>query len=316
MTTRSRFSITVLLTLVLAAGVAAPASGAVRLPAVFGDHMVIQQDKPVIIWGWAAPQEVITVRLAAQEAQATAGADGRWKAVLPAVKAGGGPSELTVTGSKSAPVVFKDVLAGEVWLCSGQSNMEWWLASTFSSGPEVLRADDPMIRLFNVPKTTSATPLPDVEARWTLCTPKTAAPFSAVAYYFGLELHNRLGVPVGLIESAWGGTDIEPWTPPAGFAAVPETMPLPDLRREAAGGLSDRPGPNPARLGQLGPRRPQGPGRRRRHPGQARRTGEPLRFAPDADGALQRHGPWPGSLRHPGGHLVPGREQPQRRPAL
>ena len=225
MTTRSRFSIAFLLTLAIAAGLAAPAAAAVRLPAVFGDHMIIQQNKPIIVWGWAAAQETVTIRLAGQEAQAIAGADGAWKAVLPAVKAGGGPLELTVAGSKSAPVAFKDVLAGEVWLCSGQSNMEWWLASTFSSGPEVLRADDPMIRLFNVPKRTSATPLPDVEAQWTLCTPKTAAPFSAIAYYFGLELHNRLGVPVGLIESAWGGTDIEPWTPPAGFAAVPETMP-------------------------------------------------------------------------------------------
>ncbi len=201
------------------------AGAAIRLPAVFGDHMVIQRDKPVIIWGWAVPQEAVTARLAGQEARSTAGADGRWQIVLPAVIAGAGPLELTVAGSKSAPVVLKDILAGEVWLCSGQSNMEFWLASTFSSTPEVLRADDPMIRLFNVPKKTSAVPLSDVEAKWMPCTPKTAASFSAVAYYFGLELHNRLGVPVGLIESAWGGTDIEPWTPPAGFAAVPETRP-------------------------------------------------------------------------------------------
>jgi len=204
---------------------AASAGAAIRLPAVFGDHMVIQRDKPVTIWGWAVPQEAVTIRLAGLEATATTGPDGRWQVVLPAVKAGGGALELTVAGSKSAPLVLKDILSGEVWLCSGQSNMEMWLASTFSPTPEVLRADDTMIRLFNVPKKTSAAPLSDVEAKWTLCTPKTAAPFSAIAYYFGLELHNRLGVPVGLIESAWGGTDIEPWTPPTGFAAVPETKP-------------------------------------------------------------------------------------------
>ncbi len=226
MTARSRFSLMIILASAMAAGSAAPAAAQIRLPAVFGDHMVIQQDKPVIVWGWAAPREAITVRFAGQEAGSAAGLDGRWQVVLPSVKAGGGPLELTVGGSKSAPLVLKDVLAGEVWLCSGQSNMEWWLASTFSSTPEVLRAEKPMIRLFNVPKKTSAAPLSDVEAQWTPCTPKSAASFSAIAYYFGLELHNRLGVPVGLIESAWGGTDIEPWTPPAGFDAVPETKPF------------------------------------------------------------------------------------------
>jgi sialate O-acetylesterase len=203
-----------------------PAAAAVRLPTVFGDHMVIQQDKPITVWGWAGPRETIIVRLSGQEAKATAGEDGRWQAVLPAVKAGGGPLEMSVSGPTGAPVVIKDILAGEVWLCSGQSNMEWWLASTYSPTPEILRASDPQIRLFNIPKRTAAWPQPDVDAKWTLCTPQTAASFSAVAYYFGLELHNKLGVPVGLIESAWGGTDIEPWTPPAGFAAVPEIKPL------------------------------------------------------------------------------------------
>jgi sialate O-acetylesterase len=225
MTARSSLSLTVILALAIAAGSAAPAGAAIRLPAVFGDHMVVQQGKPVVVWGWASPREGITVRFAGQEASTAAGADGRWQAVLHAVNAGGGPLELAVAGTNGAPIVLKDVLAGEVWLCSGQSNMEFWLASTFSSSPEVLRADDPMIRLFNVPKRTSAAPLSDVEAKWTPCTPKTAASFSAIAYYFGREIHDRLGVPVGLIESAWGGTDIEPWTPPAGFAAVPETKP-------------------------------------------------------------------------------------------
>jgi sialate O-acetylesterase len=227
---------TVLPIVLVLAALALPSVAAIRLPAVFGNHMVIQRDKPVVVWGWAGPKEEITVRLAGREARAVAGADGRWRVDLPAVQSGGGPLEMAISGAQSAPLVLKDILAGEVWLCSGQSNMEWWLASTFSPGPELLRADRPDIRLFNVPKKTSAVPLSDVAAQWTLCTPKTAASFSAVAYYFGLELQTRLGAPVGLIESAWGGTDIEPWTPPAGFAAVPETKPLLDaaLKKEAA----------------------------------------------------------------------------------
>jgi len=198
---------------------------AVRLPAVLGDHMVVQQDKPVAVWGWAAPGELIVVRFDGREATAPAGPDGRWKLALPSVKAGGGPLEMRIKGSQSPAIVLRDILAGEVWLCSGQSNMEWMLASTFSPIPEVLRANDPSLRLFRLPKRTSALPQDDVEAAWTLCTPETAGPFSAVGYYFGIELKRALGVPIGLIESAWGGTDIEPWTPPAGFAAVPESLP-------------------------------------------------------------------------------------------
>ncbi len=207
--------------LALASGLGAE----IKLPAVFGDHMVVQQDKPVIVWGWAVPQETISVRFGGQEAQALAGADGRWQVSLPPVKAGVGPLEMKVRGTKSPEIVLTDILVGEVWLCSGQSNMEWWLASVYSPAPELLRADQPKIRLLNVPKKTSAVPEKDVDAKWAICTPKSAAQFSAVGYYYGLELLKNLNVPIGLIESAWGGTNIEPWTPPAGFAAVPEAAP-------------------------------------------------------------------------------------------
>jgi len=203
-------------------------SAEVKLPAVIGDHMVIQQDRPVSIWGWAGKNEQVTLRLAGQEKKVRASADGKWRAAFDPLKAGGVALEMTVRGEKGPDILVKDILVGEVWLCSGQSNMEWPLSSVASPTPEILRAGHPNLRLFQVPKRTADRPKDDVEAKWAACTPETVRPFSAIAYYYGLELHEKLGVPVGLIESAWGGTDIEPWTPPAGFAAVPETKPLLD----------------------------------------------------------------------------------------
>jgi len=195
----------------------------IRLPAVIGDHMVIQQDKPVSIWGWAEPGEEVSIRLSGQEMKARAGGDGRWRVIFPALKAGGGPLEILVRGTRGPEVAVRDIQVGEVWVCSGQSNMEWPLSMTASPTPEILRADHPEIRLFLVPKCTSDRPQDDFKAVWTPCSPETAAPFSAVAYYFGLELHQKLRIPVGLIEAAWGGTAIEPWIPPAGLMSVPET---------------------------------------------------------------------------------------------
>jgi len=207
-------------------GIASPLSAEIRLPSVIGDHMVIQQDKPISIWGWAGRDEKISVKLAGQMKETRAAADGKWKVVLDPLKAGGDPLELVVRGEKSQEIVVRDILIGEVWLGSGQSNMEMALTATFAPIPEILRADHPGIRLFLVPRRTADRPQDDVVAKWQICTPKTAGPFSAVAYYFGLELHHKLKVPVGLIESAWGGTAIEPWTPPAGFASVPELKPI------------------------------------------------------------------------------------------
>ena len=207
-----------------------PLAAAVRLPAVIGDHMVVQQGRPVAVWGWAAKNEAVTVRLAGQERKATAGADGAWRVVFDPLEAGGSPLEIAVRGAAGPELVVKDVLVGEVWLCSGQSNMEWAMSWLPNPAPDIMRADNPSMRLFRVPKKTSDRPLDDVEARWEPCSPDAVREFSAVAYYFGLELHKRLGVPVGLVQSAWGGTLIEPWTPPVGFAAVPELKPILDAQ--------------------------------------------------------------------------------------
>jgi sialate O-acetylesterase len=210
-------------TLTIAAAPAQMAQAVVRLPKVFGDHMVLQQEQPLTIWGWAQPGETVTVQFLTESQQARANDRGEWKVVLAPAKAGG-PHTLTVSGSST--VKFADVMVGEVWLCSGQSNMEMGIASCKDAQPEIAGADHPGIRLLKVARKWSPAPQPDVGGAWKVCSPKTVAEegwggFSAAAYYFGRELHQQLGVPVGLIDSSWGGTVIQTWTPPEGFAAVP-----------------------------------------------------------------------------------------------
>lgn len=195
----------------------------IRLPKVFGDHMVVQRDRPVIIWGWAQPGETLTLQLATESRQTKANEQGEWQTTLPTMKAGG-PYTLTVTGSST--VRMEDVLVGEVWLCSGQSNMEMGIGACRDAQAEIAAANHPDIRLLMVPNRWTPIPERDQEGTWKVCSPTTVAEggwhgFSAAGYYFGRELHRKLGVPVGLIDATWGGTRIEPWTPPEGFAAVP-----------------------------------------------------------------------------------------------
>ncbi len=201
---------------------AANLSAEIKLPAVIGSHMVLQQEKPVRIWGWAEPGERITVEFVDQKAQASGDSQGRWEVLFNEMKADGGPHQMSISGTRSQKVILDDILVGEVWVCSGQSNMEWELRRTHSPIPEIRRAEFPGIRFFHVPRKISTQPLDDVEAEWKVCLPETASDFSAVAYYFGRELHQKLGIPVGLISTRWGGTRIEPWTPVEGFASVPE----------------------------------------------------------------------------------------------
>ena len=190
----------------------------VRVPRVFGDHMVLQRDRELPVWGWAETGEKVTVSLGGEEASAVADAKGEWRVDLKPLPAGG-PHALTVSGTNT--VRLEDVMVGEVWLCSGQSNMAWTVSNSNDAQAEIAAADRPGIRLFLVPRKVSGVALRDVDAAWKLCSPETIPGFSAVAYFFGRELREELGVPVGLIASAWGGTRIEPWTPPAGFARVP-----------------------------------------------------------------------------------------------
>lgn len=192
----------------------------VRLPSVLGDHMVLQQGKPIHVWGWADAGEDVTVTFANSTASTTAGTDGQWAVVLQPQQASATPQSLTVTGNNA--VTLSDVLVGEVWLCSGQSNMEWPMTRTAHAEEEIAKAEHPAIRLFNVPEHISKPePQDDAPGQWQLCRPETVGGFSGVGYHFGRVLHAKLDVPIGLIGSNWGGTKIEPWTPKMGLEQVP-----------------------------------------------------------------------------------------------
>jgi len=189
--------------------VANAARAEVRLPAIIGDNMVLQQGVKVRIWGNAKPGERVVVTLKDKSASTVTDAQSHWQVWLEPLKAGG-PLELTVKGDNV--LTIKNVLVGEVWLCSGQSNMEWPLVNTIGGAETVAQANYPEIRLFTVTKNTSSTPLADLEGHWLVTTPDDAAHFSAVGYFFGRELFQHLKVPVGLIHSSWGGTPAEAWT--------------------------------------------------------------------------------------------------------
>lgn len=186
----------------------------VKLPNVIASHMVLQRDLPLPIWGWADPEEDVTVRLDDCEVATKADAQGNWKVMLPAVKADGKAHRLIVTGKNK--IELEDILIGEVWLGSGQSNMEWGLAATHGATAAIAAADYPQIRLFHVPKVQAPAPAKDVDAAWNVCAPDAMPKFSAVLYYLGQRLHKELKVPIGLINSSWGGSPIEPWTTAGG----------------------------------------------------------------------------------------------------
>ncbi|NLC56098.1 MAG: sialate O-acetylesterase [Armatimonadetes bacterium] len=200
---------------------ALPARADVSLPKVFGSHMVLQRDRPIPVWGWAAPGEEVSVRLGDRPAvKATANGQGEWRVKLPALPAGG-PFTLTVTGKNT--VTLDDVLIGEVWLCSGQSNMEWPVGASLNFPQEAAAANLPQIRHIKVKCIAAPQPAKDVELNlpWQVCSPETVGNFTACGYFMARELYRELKVPIGLVNSSWGGTMIEPWTPPVGFDAVP-----------------------------------------------------------------------------------------------
>lgn len=182
----------------------------VGLPKVFGSHMVLQRRKPVPVWGWADAGEKVTVTLANQTKTTKAGKDGHWRVNLDPMEAGG-PYQLVVKGKKNA-VTFDDVLAGEVWICSGQSNMEWPLRSATNGKVESKTANYPQIRQLAVSKAMNLTPVSDIKGEWTVCSPETAPDYTAVGYFFAKQLQQELNVPIGLINTSWGGTHSETWT--------------------------------------------------------------------------------------------------------
>jgi sialate O-acetylesterase len=196
---------------VLVATWATIAAAAVKLPAVIGDNMVLQRGRPVPIWGWADKGEEVTVAVAGQSLATKADAEGRWKVVLDKLDVGE-PLEMTVKGSSGSTRVLKNILVGEVWVCSGQSNMELPLSPCKNAQEEIAAAQYPKIRLFTVLKNNAPQPQVDCTGNWTECSPATVPGFSAVAYFFGRDVFLKLGVSVGLIHTSWGGTAAQLWT--------------------------------------------------------------------------------------------------------
>ena len=198
----------------------------VKLPKVIASHMVLQQKLPLPIWGTADPGEDVTVSIGDNKASTKAGADGKWSVKLKEMNAGGGPLELVVKGKNE--IRLTDILIGEVWVGSGQSNMEWSVAASVNSKDEIAAAKYPNIRLFHVRKTAAVLPQDELilDREWSECSPETIGNFSAVAYFFGRHIHKELNVPVGLINTSWGGTRIEPWTPTVGFESVESLKPI------------------------------------------------------------------------------------------
>ncbi len=201
----------------------ATSHAAVRMPSVFGSHMVLQREMEVPVWGWADPGEEVTVSFRDQEEATVAGEDGTWMVRLMPLSVGE-PGVLEVTASNT--LTFEDVLVGEVWVCSGQSNMEWTVGNSFDPDLELAAANYPGLRLYSAQRTTAMEPQDDVDGQWQTCNPESLAGFSGVAYFFGRQLHETLQVPVGLVKSAWGGTPAEAWTSHDHLAAKADLQPI------------------------------------------------------------------------------------------
>ncbi|MFZ0825905.1 MAG: sialate O-acetylesterase [Verrucomicrobiia bacterium] len=212
-----------------------PARAEVTANSLFADNAVLQQGVKVPVWGTAGPEERVTVEFAGQSVSTTADSAGQWQVQLAPMKAGGGPGTLTISGKNK--IVLTNILVGEVWICSGQSNMERQLGLRAGQKPitdwkkEVADAKYPEIRHFGVAQTRAFSPALTVEGSWTVCSPETVSNFTAVGYFFGRDLHLARHVPVGLIHSSWGGTPAEAWTSEAALSRQPDfTDALADLK--------------------------------------------------------------------------------------
>ncbi len=184
----------------------------VKPAGIFGDNMVLQRDIDVPVWGWGDAGEEVTVEFAGQKVSAKADTDGKWMARLAPMSASAEDREMVIRGTKNT-VTFKNVVVGEVWICSGQSNMAMTVVACQNPEKEAAEANYPQIRHIEVARTPNANISKDTSGTWTVCAPREVQWFSAVGYFFGRDLHKALNVPVGLINSSWGGTHAETWTP-------------------------------------------------------------------------------------------------------
>ena len=209
----------------------------VTLPKIFGSNMVLQRNKPIAVWGWADAGEKISVQFNKQVKKTKAAKDGSWKIEL-SQEAAGGPYQLVVTGKNT--ITLENVLVGEVWICSGQSNMEWSVKNSDSAKREIRESDYPMIRHIKIPRTIAATPARDITGGvWQKADSTTTGDFTAVGYFFARKLFKELNVPIGLINTSWGGTMVETWTSREAFEKTEEfknlfsTVPYSDIQAAA-----------------------------------------------------------------------------------
>ena len=283
------------------------ARGDVKLPAIIGSNMVLQADMPLPIWGWASPGEEVTVTLGTAKVSTKAGPEGKWQLKLPPQKASDKPIEVTVAGKNT--LLLKNVLIGEVWGGSGQSNMQWSVDRSTNKDEELKSAKYPLIRLFLVPNRLSAHPLEDVDAHWVECTPETVPGFSAVLYFFGREIHKVEKVPVGLINVSWGGSRIESWITHDGYASHPELKKELDdynkLKNDRVAVMAARKQLLPQAKAWVAAAEKSALGRK----GDSRRAFHPCRSPQSVQllfGHVQRHGPCDHTLRHSRLPLVSG----------
>lgn len=232
---------------------------ALEMPAIFADHMVLQRDTPVPVWGRAEPGRWVEVSFDDQKEHAIADADGYWRVDLQAMSASSESAMLSVvegpfvdtSGGGPSPhrnvKQFNDILVGDVWHCGGQSNMSWQVSKSDDAAAEIAAADDPLIRLFTSPRVSSDTPQFSSDGQWAVASPATAGNFSAVAYYFGRKIHASQGVPVGLVVTSWGGASAEAYTPLDALNADPATAPEVD-RQRALPAEKQKPQQTPAAL--------------------------------------------------------------------
>jgi len=211
-------------TLLLASGIlGGTALADVKLPAVISDNMVLQQETPAGVWGWAEPGEKVTVKFGGKSADTAADAKGKWKVKLEGLPAGA-TGEMTIAGKNT--LTIKNVVVGEVWVASGQSNMEFVVQGGKDAADEIKAADFPMIRMFTVTKAAKTEPAEDCVGKWDVCTPQNVPHFSAVGYFFARRLYQTLKQPIGVIHTSWGGTPAEFWTPKQTLAANPAFKPV------------------------------------------------------------------------------------------
>lgn len=217
----SYFMKSLTLAAIFSIGFVSASLGDVKLPAIVSDSMVLQQQAEINVWGWADPDEKVTISPSWCDQQYTcvANQEKKWKTKIKTPEAGG-PYTIKISGKNK--IILDNILIGEVWVCSGQSNMEWPLSACATAKEAVPAANYPQIRLFNLEHAFNRFPQEDCKGRWFLCSPETAKGFSAVGYFFGRELHKQLQVPIGLIGSNWGGTLAQAWTSADGLKTLPD----------------------------------------------------------------------------------------------